>query len=691
MPRGHKAPKNALQRVLSKTPVAARLTSKEWGDVPLALRERAQLSARVDDLQVTQGIQDLLTDWIKQDPEKAFQNRGRFVRDMRVAMGAPPPEEGQSLISQMMDITSERRLGLIYDFQTQDAYEYGRWKMGNDPDVIDEFPAQELVRAAGRKVPRDWVQRWTDAGGELVDGRMIALKSDPIWRKISAFGRPWPPFDFGSGMGLDDVSIDEAIDFGLMREGDKIESGEKGFNDDLEASVKGLSGDKKAWLRENFGDQIKVRGDTARWSDTADAGNESTCLRRPGRQVPGWADLANRAGVDEPPTDAQKKSGNYKKAHISVHGLDISVENPKGSIRTGTSKDGTRWESPPMPAHYGYAKRTEGADGDHLDVFVGPEHSDRVWVIDQHDLNGDRFDEHKVMLDFPDREAALSAYDGSFSDGKGPARRKAVTETSVDEFKRWLDEEDTTLPFGDMANAYNPDQTRVPSGSSEGGQFGSVGGMPAASVSPLEGDSGALTSGSGERIEPVRLTSSKAISEYAQKHFPAGNEFDAEEVAGLNRYAGSTFSRVNNGLRANAGDIEKVQAKKTVAALDKAIQRGTVPEDVVVYRGINSSTLANKFSVGDEFQDHGFVSTSLDKKIGEKFGKEAVLEITVPKDAKALAFDSIYKGGHMDEHELLLPRGSKFRVTDVSRRKGKYEHIGGKKGKYVIKMELVTS
>jgi hypothetical protein len=38
------------------------------------------------------------------------------------------------------------------------------------------------------------------AGGQIFGGRMIALKSDPIWTAISAFGTPYPPFDYNSGM-----------------------------------------------------------------------------------------------------------------------------------------------------------------------------------------------------------------------------------------------------------------------------------------------------------------------------------------------------------------------------------------------------------------------------------------------------------------------------------------------------------
>jgi phage portal protein BeeE len=239
---------------------------------------------------------------------------------------------------------------------------------------------------------------------------------------------------------------------------------------------------------------------------------------------------------------------------------------------------------------------------------------------------------------------------------------------------------------------YNPDQPRVPAGSPEGGQFGSGGGGGAsdAGTPASEGATPAQPSGAGERSEPLKLTSSKKIGEWAQQHFPAGSKFDAEEIAGLDKYSGSGFARINNGLRRNEGNLEKVEQVKAVLAIDRALQKGSVPEDTMVYRGIKNRDLVDKLNVGDEFSDHGFVSTSLHRKVGEKFGKEAVLEIKVPKGARALAFDAIWRGGNA-EHELLLPRGSKFKVTGVRRLKGELEHLGGKKGKVIVSMELVTS
>lgn len=95
------------------------------------------------------------------------------------------------------------------------------------------FPAQELKRGGARKKPRDWKKRWQDAGGKLVEGRMVALVDDPIWARISRWGDPLPPFDYNSGMKLFKVSRANAIRLGLLPKPEssarkaKPESGEK--------------------------------------------------------------------------------------------------------------------------------------------------------------------------------------------------------------------------------------------------------------------------------------------------------------------------------------------------------------------------------------------------------------------------------------------------------------------------------
>lgn len=145
------------------------------------------------------------------------------------------------------------------------------------------------------------------------------------------------------------------------------------------------------------------------------------------------------------PTPAQAEAGNYRKAHLRWQGLEVSVETPRGGTRRAA--DGS-WEVRDMPAHYGYIRGTEGADGDHVDIYLGAEElSPVVWVVDQVHADTGDFDEHKVMAGFPSRAAAVSAYDRGFSDGKGPARRGAITPMSVSRFKHWVRERDTTVPL----------------------------------------------------------------------------------------------------------------------------------------------------------------------------------------------------------------------------------------------------
>src|SRR5690606_30698537 len=103
----------------------------------------------------------------------------------------------------------------------------GKWIADQDPDLLDEMPAQELVRFESREVPREWQERWTRAGGRLFGGRMIALKNDGIWERISRFGHPYPPFDFNSGMGVEDVTREEAMELGLIDLNTRVQPDER--------------------------------------------------------------------------------------------------------------------------------------------------------------------------------------------------------------------------------------------------------------------------------------------------------------------------------------------------------------------------------------------------------------------------------------------------------------------------------
>ena len=167
--------------------------------------------------------------------------------------------------------------------------------------------------------------------------------------------------------------------------------------------------------------------------------------------------------VNQNPTPAQKEAGNYKKGHVTVQGMDISIENPAGSKRSGTDPDGNKWERT-MTAHYGYFKRTNGKDGDQIDAFINPDNpeSEVVFVIDQDKPGKDEFDESKVMLGYKTYEEAKEAYLSNYEDG-WVNNVRAITEVPLDKFKKWLyDGARQRKPFGEYKDTPAPVDQNAP-------------------------------------------------------------------------------------------------------------------------------------------------------------------------------------------------------------------------------------
>lgn len=151
---------------------------------------------------------------------------------------------------------------------------------------------------------------------------------------------------------------------------------------------------------------------------------------------------AAEAETNTNPTDGQKKAGNYKKGHVKVAGFNISIEQPRKSVRSGTDTNGKKW-SVTMNNTYGYMTDNVGVDGDHLDVFLSNDidswNQQNVYVVDQYNLDG-TFDEHKVMLGFNDRDEATDAYFSNYDSSWRTSKRKIITSTvPMDIFKKWIE------------------------------------------------------------------------------------------------------------------------------------------------------------------------------------------------------------------------------------------------------------
>lgn len=250
----------AVRRLAGRTSLPSRLGTDEWSAVPLAVRDRAFFSAGVESARVLDTMQRKITealDLSSRDKGRAFMGRSKFVSEMRQRLGAAPGDSRR-----MADLTSRRRLELIYDMNVAEAHEFGRFQMGQDPDLLDAYPAQELVRVELREEPRDWRARWVDAGGRIYAGRMIARKDDDVWVRISRFDRPYPPFDFNSGMGVEDVERWEAVELGVIPDDEVPAPVPMEYNEALASRIP--EGPGRDWLQEAFGDRIEFDGDEVR-------------------------------------------------------------------------------------------------------------------------------------------------------------------------------------------------------------------------------------------------------------------------------------------------------------------------------------------------------------------------------------------------------------------------------------------
>lgn len=147
---------------------------------------------------------------------------------------------------------------------------------------------------------------------------------------------------------------------------------------------------------------------------------------------------ASRADVE--PTPAQVEADNYRKGQpFQLNGVTIIIENPRGSVRKSKPGAKVQWETT-MKHHYGDIAGTKGADGDKVDVFVGPRpDSHKIFVIDQRNDDGS-FDEHKVMMGFGSEAEARAGYLSNFD--KGWDGLMAITEMTPEQLKGWLNSGD---------------------------------------------------------------------------------------------------------------------------------------------------------------------------------------------------------------------------------------------------------
>jgi hypothetical protein len=232
------------------------MSAEQLREVETAVRERSVFSARVTNAEFLQRVSNVTDQIIKGElgENKARLLLGQYLDS--IEYHARPGTEGT-----IQDLRTDARLNLIVRTQVNMAYGYGKWRGRQVQSVLDEYPCLEFYRAFDRKEPRDWPARWLEAGGQFYEGdsdypegRMIAPQNDLIWVALSAFGTPYAPFDYNSGMDTELVSRAEAIALGAWTENDRVYPAQRGFETDAAASVRDLSPEMAQVLEETLGD-----------------------------------------------------------------------------------------------------------------------------------------------------------------------------------------------------------------------------------------------------------------------------------------------------------------------------------------------------------------------------------------------------------------------------------------------------
>ena len=313
----------AAEKMLQKALVGSNLDSRQWNSIQAGLRDRAFFSSQVASARILHAAREM-------EAERAGGNlsESEFRREMRKVLGRDGYDAGDGR-GTIKDLMTKARLDVIQRTNVEQARGYVHHLEATAPGAVAAFPAQELVRVRQRKNPRDWRKRWEDNGGKLYDGRMIALVDDPIWTAISAFDNPFPPFDFGSGMGVRAVKKSEAVRLGVITAGElkeKVDSMREkpapSFNGSLQAEVPFKGENDPEWksMKAAFGDQIVYKDGVVKWKgellQDVSKGEGTVRLGKSSAKL-----LSHFTGTDREHLEntSLTVSGNWVKQHAGKH------------------------------------------------------------------------------------------------------------------------------------------------------------------------------------------------------------------------------------------------------------------------------------------------------------------------------------------------------------------------------------
>ncbi len=301
----------AQEKILAKALVTNGLSSSEIDGVLAGFKDRAFFSAKVESVRYLQTAHQQVADFLSSAKrgDGALTTRASAISAI---MDRARTEGITTGTGNLTDPGSVARAKVIVDTNADLARGYVSHVQQSSTGARLSSPALELVRLEEREHKREWIPRWIEAGGQLYGGRMIALKESPVWVALSRFGCPYPPFDYGSGMGTRSVDYDTCVLLGVITEayrpeGDLVED----FNKTLEAQMefKGTNDPLFGKMKDWFGDQILFdKGENKiRWQADLITRKLEDNLKSPGSQQSVILGMAPKVTSDKYPELAGKR------------------------------------------------------------------------------------------------------------------------------------------------------------------------------------------------------------------------------------------------------------------------------------------------------------------------------------------------------------------------------------------------
>ena len=310
------------------------------------------------------------------------------------------------------------------------------------------------------------------------------------------------------------------------------------------------------------------------------------------------------AKVDTNPTEAQKEAGNYKKGHIKIDGFNVTIEQPKGSIRRGKDANGKEWK-PEMHNTYGYIRGTESVDGDHIDIFLSDNPTEgNVFVVDQVNKDGS-FDEHKVMYGFSDMESARKAYLSNYEEGwQGLGN---ITEVSKGEFKKWIDSSKRkTKPFAEYSSVKTEGDVNV--------------------QHPIE-DKGSKRLVSNERYEELKKRMRSKLGQLNLGVDPEMLAIGAEMAVYHIENGARAFGEYAKGMIADLGDAIRPYLKAFYNGARDLPEMSELSQEMTPYDEVSKFDVATIGKDGEEVKPTVFDTA-------EQVSNEATVEHNAQEEAK---------------------------------------------------------